>query len=211
MPLRSSSNFKLMTSRHRKELRGTPKARGPNPWLIWPMSKSVTSYVSGGSLRKVSLLYVLLLSCSMSSVCAIALYFLYAFGCQWKNVGRRKTMWSVCIIALHLLKKLVTNLPYYTALSGQARSQVLSFGGARYISREQEFCYMFKRISFGHNKILLGTKVIWGAVPLNASPWLRACVRVQIRLEMQSKLGWSLLDVVQSLTAVFCLIWTWLL
>jgi len=31
MPLRSFANFKLVMSRHRKELRGTPKARAPRP------------------------------------------------------------------------------------------------------------------------------------------------------------------------------------
>ena len=31
-------------SRHKKELRGAPKARGLRPWPIWPMHKSVTVY-----------------------------------------------------------------------------------------------------------------------------------------------------------------------
>jgi len=39
MPLRSFTYFKLITSRHRKELRGTPKAWCPRPW---PLRKSVT-------------------------------------------------------------------------------------------------------------------------------------------------------------------------
>ena len=42
-PLRSFANFKLLMSRHRKELRGPPKARDPRPWPIWPMRKSVTA------------------------------------------------------------------------------------------------------------------------------------------------------------------------
>jgi len=44
MPLRSSANFKLVLSRHRKELRGAPKDASPRPWPIWPMRKSVTGY-----------------------------------------------------------------------------------------------------------------------------------------------------------------------
>ena len=42
MPLRSFAYFQLMLSRHKKELRGAAKARGPRPWPIWPMRKSVT-------------------------------------------------------------------------------------------------------------------------------------------------------------------------
>jgi len=37
----SFANFKLIMSRHRKELRGAPKARDPRPW---PMRKSVTDH-----------------------------------------------------------------------------------------------------------------------------------------------------------------------
>jgi len=42
MPLRSFANFKLVMSRHMKELRRTHKTRGPRPWPIRPMRKSVT-------------------------------------------------------------------------------------------------------------------------------------------------------------------------
>jgi len=42
MALRSFANFKLILSRHRKELRGAPKSAGP--WPIWPKRKSVTAY-----------------------------------------------------------------------------------------------------------------------------------------------------------------------
>jgi len=42
MPLHSFPKFKLVLSRHKKELRGAPKAWGPRPWPICPMRKSVT-------------------------------------------------------------------------------------------------------------------------------------------------------------------------
>ena len=45
MPLRSFANFKLRMSRHRKNCARPQKARGPGPWPIWPMRKSVTAYV----------------------------------------------------------------------------------------------------------------------------------------------------------------------
>jgi len=44
MPLCSFPNFKLAMSRHMKELRGAPKARGSRPRPIWPMRKSVTAF-----------------------------------------------------------------------------------------------------------------------------------------------------------------------
>ena len=43
MPLRSFANFKLVISRHRKELRGALKVRGHRSW---PMRKSVTGLIS---------------------------------------------------------------------------------------------------------------------------------------------------------------------
>ena len=42
IPLCSFANFKLVMSCHRKELRGALKPRGPRPWPIWPIRKSVT-------------------------------------------------------------------------------------------------------------------------------------------------------------------------
>jgi len=42
MALCNFANFKLILSRHRKELRGAPKSAGPRP--IWPMRKSVSAY-----------------------------------------------------------------------------------------------------------------------------------------------------------------------
>jgi len=44
MSPRSFAKFKLIMSRHRKELRMPPKARGPKPWPIWPMRKPVTDF-----------------------------------------------------------------------------------------------------------------------------------------------------------------------
>jgi len=44
MPLRSFANFKLIFRRNRKSCAGPPKARGPRPWPIWPMRKSVPAY-----------------------------------------------------------------------------------------------------------------------------------------------------------------------
>jgi len=41
MTLHSFAYFKLIMSRHRKELCGAPKAGGPRPW---PMRKSVTDH-----------------------------------------------------------------------------------------------------------------------------------------------------------------------
>jgi len=45
MLLRSFPNFELVMSRYRRELRGAPKVRGPRPWPMWPMRKSVTAHV----------------------------------------------------------------------------------------------------------------------------------------------------------------------
>jgi len=45
MLLRSFAIFKLIMSRHWKELRGDPKVRGLWPWPIWPMRKSVSAYL----------------------------------------------------------------------------------------------------------------------------------------------------------------------
>ena len=42
MHVRIFSSFKLILSRHTKELRGAPKTRGPRPRPIWPMRKFVT-------------------------------------------------------------------------------------------------------------------------------------------------------------------------
>jgi len=45
MPPRSFANFWLTLSRHRKDgCAGSPKARGPRPWPIWPMRTSVPEF-----------------------------------------------------------------------------------------------------------------------------------------------------------------------
>jgi len=48
MHVRIFSSFKLILSRHTKELRGAPKTRGPRPRPIWPMRKSVTEVKYSG-------------------------------------------------------------------------------------------------------------------------------------------------------------------
>jgi len=48
------------------------------------------------------------------------------------------------------------------------RSQVSKFGGAKYIFRGRDFCYMFKTHISGHNTIWGNTKNIWGTLAPNA-------------------------------------------
>jgi len=57
---------------------------------------------------------------------------------------------------------------FWTAL--QARSQVLRFGGAKYILWGHDFCfyYIFKTYFSGNKSIWEGRKEIWGALPSNA-------------------------------------------
>ena len=49
MPLRSFANFKLRMSLIGRSWAGPQKARGPRPWPIWPMRKSVTAGEGGGA------------------------------------------------------------------------------------------------------------------------------------------------------------------
>ena len=67
--------------------------------------------------------------------------------------------------------------PTVTKTSKQARSQVLTFGGAKHIFRGVRLLFLlyFWNKFFWQQENLWGNKINLGSLPPNAPPWLRAC------------------------------------